>query len=162
MRSYLVSLLLCSIGGIFALGLLAGCETTSSSPLDETTYGEVPITERYPELQYRESMKLLRTGMTQAEVTALISDPIRTIAATADRGSIERWIYELQHRPQFRTITTDMEEIPTVDPITGQAGVILQPREETERFQLTEIFTLGFDADGFLVDLDYTSQRRRN
>jgi outer membrane protein assembly factor BamE (lipoprotein component of BamABCDE complex) len=148
---------ICLLGG---LCFLTGCETPTVSPLAETAYDRVGA-EEYPELQYREAMKQLRLGMTKAEVTALISDPTRTTPAAADAAGLERWIYELRHRPQFRTISAEMEEIPVVDPITGEAGTIMEAREESERFQLIEVFTLGFDEDGVLADLDYTSQRQR-
>jgi outer membrane protein assembly factor BamE (lipoprotein component of BamABCDE complex) len=161
MRSFTLRFFSSAGAATAAMVLLVGCETTSSSPLDATSYDKVSITESYPELQYREAMKQLRTGMTQAEVTTLISDPTRRVAAADDDAGIERWIYEIQHRPQFRTVSAEMEEIPVVDPITGEASTMLEARPETERFQLIEIFTLGFDADGILVDLDYASQRLR-
>ena len=161
MRLSLVPSFFLTVGSLVAVLGLAGCETISQSPLEDTTYDEVPVTETYPELQYREFMKQLRTGMTQAEVTASISDPTRTSPAATDAAGLERWIYELQHRPQFRTTTAEMVEIPVVDPINGQPGVVLEARPETERFQLIEIFTLGFNTEGILVDLDYTSQRQR-
>ncbi len=148
------------VGCAGALLLFAGCETTSPSPLAETGYDTVPQ-EEYPELRYREAMKQLRLGMTKDEVTALISEPTRRTAAAGDEAGLERWIYELRHRPQFRTITAEMEEIPVVDPITGEAGTIMEARPESERFQLIEVFTLGFDETGVLADLDYTSQRQR-
>lgn len=161
MRLLFVRSLSLSLGSLAVMLGLVGCETTSASLLGKTSYDDVPVTETYPELQYREFMKQLRTGMTQAEVTALISDPTRTASAATDADGLERWVYELQHRPQFRTVTAEMEEIPVVDPINAQPGVVLEARPETERFQLIEIFTLGFDAEGILVDLAYTSQRQR-
>lgn len=148
------------LGSAGVILLFAGCETTSPSPLAETGYDRVPQ-EEYPELRYREAMKQLRLGMTKAEVTALISEPTSRTAAALDEAGLDRWIYELRHRPQFRTITAEMEEVPFVDPITGEAGSIMEARPESERFQLIEVFTLGFDEAGILADLDYTSHRQR-
>lgn len=140
---------------------MTGCETPTSSPLDHTSYDQVPVAESYPEIQYREMMKQLRTGMTKDQVLQLISNPTRMLSATADSDGVERWIYELRHRPQFRTITAEMEEVPVVDPISGEAGVVMEARQETERFQLVETFILGFDAQGILVDLRYEAERVR-
>ncbi len=162
MRPLIVGKFWRRLGGLAGLALLTGCETTDPSPLNQTAYDSVPVTDRYPELQYREAMKELRLGMTKAEVTALISEPTRTTAAARDPAGLERWVYELQHRPQFRTVTAEMEEVPVVDPITGEAGVVMEARPETERFQLVELFTLGFDANDELADLDYDSHRQRN
>ncbi len=106
-------------------------------------------------------MKELRTGMTKEEVLALAGDPTREEKAGSDISGLERWIYELPHRPKFRTIAADMEEVPFVDPINGEATTILEARTEEEKFQLIERFTLGFNGDEILANLDYVAERRR-
>ncbi|GAB5561033.1 MAG: hypothetical protein SynsKO_26800 [Synoicihabitans sp.] len=117
--------------------------------------------ESTPALQFRERMKQLRTGMTKEEVLALAGDPTREQAAATDGAGLERWIYELQHRPKYRTIAAEMEEVAFVDPITGEAQTVLEARPEEEKFQLIERFTLGFDDNQVLADLDYVAERRR-
>lgn len=142
---------------------LWGCETPARSTSEDIAAASPPAHAgaKYPAIQYREHMKLLRVGMSADEVLALVSEPIARIPAQHDAKGLERWVYELRHRPQFRTVVAEMEEIPVVDPINGVAGVVLEAREGTERFQLIETFTLGFDDQNILTDLDYTSERQR-
>lgn len=141
--------------------LFSGCETVSTEESTQSASLMERTAERVPELQFRENVKQLRTGLSREEVTQLLGEPLRSESPGDDSAVVENWIYEIEHPPQFRTTTAEMEEVPWVDPITGEAVTLLEARPESERFQLVERFIIGFGTGGEVVDLQYQPERSR-
>ncbi|MCF3652445.1 hypothetical protein [Synoicihabitans lomoniglobus] len=148
--------LITSLSALTLATVFGGCASTTTSPAKATASAYAGATS-FP----RDAMKELRLGMTQREVLALVGQPAEKEPASAANGEAETWRYFNTTDPVYRDVAIEMEEVAYVDPITGIARTILDPRPEMERITTRETFFLVFNQKGILADLDYDAVRSR-
>ncbi len=87
---------------------------------------------------------LLRLGMHKPQVLDWLGEPKSTEAASNANGMRETWVYEIIHAPVYKTIAAEMEDVPYVDPFTGQLRYLKEPVLNQQRIQRFETITLSF------------------
>lgn len=84
----------------------------------------------------------LAKGLTAAQIKALLGEP-HEIKPFAAKGLIsEIWIYQRSRPGKSRQVVARMQEIPYVDPLTGNMRTIQEPVYEHESTTINETFEL--------------------
>ena len=127
------------VGGMLA----GGCETI--------TVTEPPVA---PSAQ-------LIVGMRTERVEALLG-PAEAVSRGAGADYVEEtWIYQIEHPPVYRTIVAEMQDVPWVDPITGEMKTLQEPVTDQQRLDRRETITLVFRY-GQLMTIDREIDEHRS
>ncbi len=84
----------------------------------------------------------IRVGMTVEELDEKLGTPGEVEPATETNRMEETRYYTVEHPPVYRPITTGMQEIPYVDPITGIMRMIKEPITAKQRINREEKITI--------------------
>ncbi len=131
-----------------AAALFAGCETTSNAPAAGTKPKAGPGQPSKPEVLIPAAkLNAVKRGMTSAEVRGLLGNPNNISPFPAGELKGEVWTYRISVVKRTNFIAASMEEIPFVDPITGEMKMIKEPvlRPQYERFYQTLQFLMVQD-----------------
>ena len=132
------------------LVLLAGCQNQRSSRGPDGPEQVAAIRNAL--------IRALKLGMRDSQVQSWLGDPKVVQPAPSD-PTMEEWIYENDLPTQYRTVAIETEEVPWVDPISGELRMIEQPLVGQQRVDGREILTLTFQ-DGRLKKIDRTLDER--
>jgi hypothetical protein len=140
-RPVLTSLHIIAAAGLCLLALPA-CSTTPSSAVEQ-----------------KNPTRALRKGMTPAAVRAVMGEPVEVVPLPAPEGTSERWLYRQLPRNVVEQKVTGTQEIPYVDPITGQQRMIPEPVYSNVTTTIVEeIHLLWFNGEL----ISWTTQRKEN
>lgn len=109
--------------------LLAGCATTGSAGAAAAENGVIE----------------LRKGMATAELISMLGEPGAVDPYPSDPDLVEVWTYE-RTRSTTEMVSTGVNEVPFVDPITGEQRMILDPifaPETITKSETIEILVTG-------------------
>lgn len=95
----------------------------------------------------------LVVGMRLERVQALLGEPSAVTPGTGDNYVQETWTYQITRPPVYRTIVAEMQEVPWVDPITGEMKTVQEPINDQQRLDQQETLTLVFRY-GQLITID--------
>ena len=123
---------------------LAGCATAPDSPAKETTSAAAAKSDAKP-------AKKLRRGMKPAEVRAMLGEPTEVNPHTGSDRAEETWFYRRQVGEHTGQKVTGTQELPYVDPMTGDARTMMEPVYTTYTAKVIEELTLYW-KNGELVD----------
>ena len=151
--------LLVTLSASALITFLGGCATTSSPA---TSAGSTTTKVAGSSGFDRESAKRLRIGMFKTQVIDLLGEPMEITPSTVENEGHETWTYLHTTEPVYREVAIELEEVAYVDPVTGIARTILDPRQEMERITVRETYTLVFNQDELLADLNYDSTTSRS
>lgn len=115
--------------------LASGCETV-----------------RVPEAAPSPAGQLI-VGMRTEKVTELMGPADSVTRGTGNDYVEETWVYEIEHPPVYRTIAAEMQDVPWVDPITGEMKMLQEPITDQQRLDRVEKITLRF-RHGQLMSID--------
>lgn len=149
MKPRLIRSLPCATAAAILL-LVTGCGTTapsSSSATAATAAG-----------QQHPSIDVLRIGMVQSHVRDWMGEPDSIESVTEDNQIRETWSYTRQLATSYKTVAAEMEEVPYVDPFTGQMRSTYEPRTTQQRQTAREHIRLIF-VEGRLVDIRRRTDR---
>jgi hypothetical protein len=150
---------------LFVLPLFAfasGCNTTApgtreSAPPNASSSPPAPPKTSTPA---PDPVQSLRPGMKPAEIEAVMGTPTSVETRVVDGVEIVVWTYERPRATRVNLVAATMEEVPWVDPITGELRYLREPGATPERIRETEVITL-FLASGQLAEVrrDTTQER---
>ncbi len=80
----------------------------------------------------------LRKGLSAGELKALLGEPKEVRPYVVEGVPSEIWIYERRIPGVTRQVPVRMQEVPYVDPITGDTRMIQEPVYENERTTIIE------------------------
>ena len=128
-----------------SLGLLSGCESSSTSSPQANASARGGQKEP-------PSASLLRPGMSKTHVINWMGEPTSKEPPSESSRMREKWVYLREIGVGYKTIVAEMDEVPYVDPFTGQMTTIQQPRQRQQRITTRERVELFFQEDT-LVDI---------
>jgi hypothetical protein len=99
---------------LFAPLMLGGCATSAT-----------PDATREREAQTLASV--LQKGMTPEEVRALLGEPVQVRPVQSPAGKAERWVYRRRGGQVVNLQQTSTQDVPFVDPITGETRTMAEP-----------------------------------
>jgi hypothetical protein len=115
------------------LGLLPGC---ASAPSDQeadpkAAQGPAPGGERSLAAN-------LRKGMTQEQVREMLGNPAQIRPVRGAEGTSERWVYERRVSQVVDQQATGSQDVPYIDPFTGEMRMIQEPTYSQVTKTITE------------------------
>ena len=111
------------------LGLaLAGCSTGPVSP----SAAKAPP----------DAFAALQKDLTAAQVKALLGEPAGIKPFKAEVPASEIWVYRRKISQQDREVPIGSQEIPRMNPLTGQMGTVNEPVYETQTLTVIETIEL--------------------
>ena len=105
-------------------------------------------------------VRALRFGMRSTQVAGWLGEPQSVNASSTDPAE-EQWIYRTPLPPTYRNVAIEIQEVPWVDPITGEMKIIREPLPGQQRIDGTEILTLTF-REGILHQIDRSLDERKS
>ncbi|WP_221032610.1 hypothetical protein [Actomonas aquatica] len=138
-------------------GALAGCASTDQSAGPIRAADTSAVGHDSPARIQRAAM--LRVGMHQPQVLEWLGEPQHREPATNATGMRETWVYTIRHAPSYKTIVAEMEEVPYVDPFTGELKMLEEPVLNQQRIQILETITLIFRGPR-MIDLSRETETR--
>ncbi len=124
--------------------LVAGC--SSLSPSAATSATATAKTPSAPEIDSDNPVRLLKKGLTGAQVTALLGAPAAVKPQKAEGVAAEIWTYTRSTRAGARQVSTGTRDVPYVDPITGVMRNLQEPifeMQATYVIETTELLMLS-------------------
>jgi len=115
--------------GCLAATLLAACASDSKSPAPALS-------------QAATAYNKLTKGLTGAQVRELLGAPARTKPVTGGGASSLIWSYPLRTVTDVKPVAVGTQEIPAVNPLTGQSTTRTEPVYENQTVEATEILHL--------------------
>ncbi|MBT5900550.1 MAG: hypothetical protein HOH58_00405 [Opitutaceae bacterium] len=105
--------------GIIAMLVFAGCESTrvANKPAASSE---------------------LIVGMTRVQLQDCLGEPRKIEPATEWNRMEGTRYYTVDHPPIYQTITAEMQEVPYVDPITGEMHMLKEPLMDQQRIARVE------------------------
>ena len=139
---------------LLALGLLlaSGCATTSVTPSESAN--DAPVSAE----NVAHRAQLVRIGMHKPQIIEWLGEPKSSVPASNANGMRETWTYEIEHRPNYKTIAAVTELVAYVDPITGVLRWIEEPVYNQQRIQRKETIQLTFRGPR-LIDIERSVDR---
>lgn len=125
-------------------GGLAGCAHSPEAARTDQNLAAATIGVGYDSPVRIHYANLLRMGMHKPQVLAWMGEPGETTAANNANGMRETWTYEIVHPPIYKTIVATMEEVPYMDPFTGELKWLEEPVLNQQRLQRIDTITLTF------------------
>ena len=114
-----------------------GCQSiTSPSPGSQTAEQKLAVRNAL--------VGALKFGMSKSQVQSWLGEPHTNIPSLPQEPGEEQWVYENRLPPRYKTIAIEIEEVPWVDPITGEMFLLREPLTGQQRIEGTEILTLTF------------------
>jgi hypothetical protein len=143
--------------GLF-VALLAGCASTTAS--DTSRPGPVPAGGAKTGTN-QISLGELQKGMTTEQVRNLWGKPeeVRLLKAGAQSGEV--WVYRRPVSETMEEVPVRMQEIPYVDPLTGQTKMIKEPVYEQQSVVLIETTELLM-FEGRLINWKQSQKEERS
>ncbi len=136
------------------LWLQPGCQTRPHS-----AHGRPHSAEQTEAIRHA-LVRALKFGMRQSQVRSWLGEPLKVVPVLSPPAT-EQWIYETRLPPTYRTIAIEIQEVPWVDPISGEFKIIREPLTGQQRIDGVEILTLTF-RDGVLHAVDRKLDEQKN
>ena len=130
--------------GCLAATLLAACASDSKSPApvnaarSAVTPADSPAAAAYGKLA---------KGLTGAQVRELLGAPAETRPLTAGGTKSQIWSYPLRTIDDVRQVAVSTEEIPAINPLTGQSTTRTEPVFQNQTFKATDTLHLLMVGD---------------
>ncbi|EDY82097.1 hypothetical protein VDG1235_1717 [Verrucomicrobiia bacterium DG1235] len=130
---------------ILTSALLTACNTTES-PSASNAAGD--------------SVLDIAKGSSTEDLIALLGEPKTIKAYEGDPENVTIWIYETE-KSQTDMVAYETQEIPYIDPITGEERMIEEPLYKAEtktRTQITQVYVVDEKVIGWKVDFEEKRQ----
>jgi len=121
---------------LVGVGLLVGFGACSTVEQKDDASIPAPIAGAEP--QALGSMTGLSKGMSVTELVELYGQPKEKTKIERDELVFERWIYVEPFRSRVDMVASRMEEVPYIDPLTGESKTIQEPvfTQEMKHYEL--------------------------
>jgi len=121
---------------LVGVGLLVGLGACSTVEQKDDASIPAPIAGAEP--QALGSMTGLSKGMSVTELVELYGQPKEKTKIERDELVFERWIYVEPFRSRVDMVASRMEEVPYIDPLTGESKTIQEPvfTQEMKHYEL--------------------------
>lgn len=121
---------------LVGVGLLVGLGACSTVEQKDDASIPAPIAGAEP--QALGSMTGLSKGMSVTELVELYGQPKEKTNIERDELVFERWIYVEPFRSRVDMVASRMEEVPYIDPLTGESKTIQEPvfTQEMKHYEL--------------------------